>query len=365
MKKNIKIMANLEKRSERNKQIAGHPQVVCAVSGGMDSSVAAALLKEHSDIEVRGVFMDLWGDSYSEEAKERAKEICDRLDIPFSSFDFQDEFKKRIVEHFLSGLHKGITPNPCVKCNKEIKFGLLWEKVQDMGGDFIATGHYVRLDNEQGRIKLVRGRDPQKDQSYFLWRLNQDQLRNVLFPVGGYTKRQVKEIAEELELPVVKVPESQELCFVRHKTSDFLSKQFENKQGSIVDVEGNKLGEHQGLWFYTIGQRKGIMVSGGPYYVLKKKVGQNVLVVTKDKKDLYQRTAQLREVNWISGVEPALPLRTKAKIRYRHPASQAVLSQDGRGYLLDFKEPQFAITPGQSAVFYHGMEVIGGGIIKR
>jgi len=339
-------------------------KIKCAVSGGVDSAVAAALLKEVGDFEVEGVFMELWHGSDFELAKKRAKNVCQELGIPFSVLNFQTEFKKKIVDCFLEELKKGFTPNPCVLCNKKIKFGLLWEKAGKLSADMVATGHYARIREKGGLLKLIRGKDEEKDQSYFLWKLNQKQLRRVLFPVGGYTKREVKKMAKYFGLPAIDSPESQEICFVRDTTRDFLKKHLKTKPGKIVNTEGKIIGEHEGLWFYTIGQRKGIELSGGPHFVVDKKTKENFLVVTKDRKDLYGKELMLKDVNWISGIEPELPMGVKAKIRYRHSAAEAILSkQKGEKYLLEFKKPQFAVTSGQSAVFYKRDEVLGGGII--
>jgi tRNA-specific 2-thiouridylase len=358
-------------------------KVVAAMSGGIDSSMAAALLKR-AGFDVVGVFMKFWSEPErnglkgawnkccSPEAEKRARWVAQKLGIPFYVFDFRKEFKKRIVDYFLKEYKAGRTPNPCVVCNKDIKFGILLEKALKLDADFVATGHYARLKtaevSPQSIYRLYKGKDKEKDQSYFLWQLRQAQLRHILFPLGNYTKSQVRNLAKKFKLPVfssVNIPESQEVCFIQTTVSDFLKKYLKLNPGKITDKKGKVLGEHQGLWLYTIGQRKGIGLSGGPYYVLAKDSKKNNLVVTKNERDLLKKEAVIKEVNWISGKEPKLPLKVKAKIRYRHRAAPAVISRSLRpkAYSLEFKTGQRAITSGQSVVFYKGEELVGGGII--
>lgn len=347
------------------------PKAVIAVSGGVDSGVSAALLKR-AGFEVRGVFMKLSDNSNFRKSEKRAKKITETLKIPLHILNFKKEFKKRIVDYLLGGYKKGITPNPCVVCNKEIKFGLLLKKALSLGADFVATGHYARLERDKNGIHLLKGKDEGKDQSYFLWMLNQKQLKRVLFPVGIYTKKQVKKIAKKLKLPVSNISESQEICFVQTSINDFLKKNLKQKPGPIFTKEGKKVGWHQGLIFYTIGQRKGIGLSGGPYYVLEKDFKRNTLIVTKNEKDLHRKELVVRDVNWISGRKPKLPLKIKAKIRYRHQPASAVITKtrNHETYSVKFNQPQRAVTPGQSAVFYlphrqagPNQELLGGGII--
>ncbi len=329
------------------KTMSKNNKVIVAMSGGVDSSVAAALLKRDG-FNVIGVFLKLWPGFDGKKAQEAAK----KLGIDFYILDFQKEFKKKVVDYFIKEYKLGRTPNPCVVCNKEIKFELLFQKIP---GDFLATGHYVRLKN--GR--LFKAKDKNKDQSYFLWQLNQKQLSRVLFPVGGYTKPQVRALARKFKLLVLDIRESQEICFIQTSLNDFLKKYIKPKPGRIVDKEGRKIGEHPGLCFYTIGQRKGTRLSAGPYYVLDKDTKKNVLIVTKNERDLYKKELIVKDVNWIS--KKKLPLKVMAKIRYRHKLASAVVDKNK----VIFTKPQRAITPGQSAVFYKGQELLGGGIILR
>ncbi len=345
-------------------------KVICAISGGIDSSVAAALLKR-AGFNVTGVFMNLVNLPRFQEVEKRAKMIAKILKIPFFSLDLRKEFKKRIINCFLAGYKKGITPNPCVACNKEIKFGLLLEKALALEADFIATGHYARKNlkkstgGEKFKFSLLRARDKEKDQSYFLWMLNQDQLKRILFPIGNFTREEVRSMAKKFKLPVLSISKSVEICFIQTTINDFLRKHLKEKVGKIVTKDGEIIGEHKGLWFYTIGQRKGMRLSGGPYYVLDKNLKKNLLIVTKNEKDLYKKELVAKNVNWISGKEPKLPLKVKAKIRYRHISAIAEIRRQlmSKNYVVFFDKPQRAITPGQSVVFYRGEELLGGGII--
>jgi tRNA-specific 2-thiouridylase len=357
-------------------------KVICAMSGGIDSSVAAALLKR-AGFNVIGVFMKFWSEPQKDgiigtsnrccppEAEVRARKVAKILKIPFYVFDFSKEFKERIVNYFLEGYKKGITPNPCVVCNKEIKFGLLLEKALKLGADFVATGHYARKKeirensySNSYRFAILRAKDKEKDQSYFLWMLNQKQLKRILFPVGNYKRKEVENLAKKFKLPILKAKKSVEICFIQTTINDFLKKYLKEKPGKIIDTKGKILGEHKGLWFYTIGQRRGILLSGGPWWVLKKDLKKNLLIVTKNKRELLEKELICKNVHWTSGKEPKLPLKVKTKIRYQSKFVLAkIYKMKNKKYRLIFAKPQQAITPGQSVVFYKGQEVLGGGII--
>jgi tRNA-specific 2-thiouridylase len=376
-------------------------KVIVAVSGGVDSAVAAALLKK-AGYEVAGVFMRFWREPgiqkwnrcCSPDAERRAKRIAALLAIPFYVINLEREFKKRIVDYFLEGHKKGLTPNPCVVCNKEIKFGLFLEKALRLNADYIATGHYVRLQREIRNSKseaqrLFRAKDKAKDQSYFLWQLNQRQLSKILFPIGDFTKNEVKNLAKRYKLPVLDIPQSQEICFIQTTVNDFLKRNLKQKPGFIVDNKGKIIGQHQGLAFYTIGQRKGIGLPGGPYFVLDKDLKRNFLIATKNEKDLYKKELIAEKVNWlrapsaqcdkrsvldraqkvcalVSGRKLKLPLKIKAKIRYRQKLASAAIKPFNKGVIkVIFDNFQRAITPGQSVAFYQRGELLGGGIIKR
>lgn len=344
-------------------------KVMVALSGGLDSAVSAALLQQ-AGYEVAGCFMKLWvdeaqpEDGASTEAQDRARKIANYLDIPFFVFDLQAEFDQAVIQPFLKVYQAGLTPNPCVFCNEQIKFDLFWQRAQAEGADFMATGHYVILRPKNNLFELHRGDDKSKDQSYFLWRLNQAHLQHSLFPLGHYRKHRVRKLAERWKLPAPKRLESMEICFIPGSIDNFLSARLKLSPGPIIDDQGQELGQHQGLPLYTIGQRKKIGLTHGPYYVRKKDIKKNTLLVTKDKRTLANRHLFCNEVNWIDGVEPNRTISVKAKIRYHHRMSAAKVSRssDGR-YRVDFRRPQAAITPGQSVVFYRGSKLLGGGVI--
>jgi len=369
--------------SKLEKPIRSKKKVIVAMSGGIDSSVAVALLKK-AGFDVIGIFMKFWSEAdlkgsrnrcCSPEAEKRARRVAKILNLPFYVFNLKKEFKKRIVDYFLKEHKAGRTPNPCVVCNKEIKFGVLLKKALALKADYISTGHYAlkrEIKNQKAKsknYKLLKAKDKNKDQSYFLWMLNQNQLKHILFPIGEYTKDRVRKLAKKLKLPVLNIPESMEICFIKTTVNDFLKQNLKAKPGPIVEqvhYGARKIvGQHQGLCFYTIGQRKGIELPGGPYYVLDKNQKKNLLIVTKNEKDLYKKELLAKDVNWISGLCPRLPLRIKAKIRYRHKASLATVCYlRSNIYHLKFDKSQRAITPGQSVVFYKNQEILGGGVIS-
>lgn len=352
------------------------------MSGGVDSSVAAALLKK-AGFDVAGAFMKCWdekdtfGQCAAAEDAAMARRVAQKLGIPFYTFDFTHEYRKEVFNYFIAEYKAGRTPNPDVMCNKHIKFGLFLEKALALGFDYIATGHYVRIQNSKIKIqnenakfkivyKLLQAEDKNKDQSYFLWTLSQEQLRHCLFPIGEYTKPEVRELARKFGLPNAERKDSQGICFVgKVDLTDFLQNHISPKTGEITDPTGKILGNHPGIFYYTIGQRHGIGLGGGPYWVLEKRIKDNVLVVTRNEKDLCKKEVFLQDINWISGGEPPLPLRLKAAIRYRQKAEKATLTKarGSRRYTLKFDEPQRAVAPGQSVVFFGGEELLGGGTI--
>lgn len=346
-----------------------------AMSSGADSSVAAALLKKQG-YEVLGVFLRLWKEKKGRllQAQKSAEKIAKILGIPFCVMDVSRDFQKEIVNYFLREYQMGSTPNPCAVCNPKIKFHFLSKKMLEMKADYMATGHYARVmkhetrDTKQNVYKLFEARDRNKDQSYFLYTLNQKQLSKILFPLSDHTKEEVRKLAKKFKLPVLDKPESQDVCFISEKnTADFLRNKLKLKKGKIIDTEGKVIGEHEGLPLYTIGQRKGINIGGkGPYYVAEKNIPKNILVVTNNQSDpgLHRRSMTVEKVNWIAK-NLKFPLKTNIRTRYRHPAVSAIIIKKPRN-LCDvvFISPQRAITSGQSAVFYSGKEeVLGGGVI--
>jgi len=287
--------------------------------------------------------------------------VAQKLGIPIYTLNMKVPFKKLVVDYFLKEYQAGRTPNPCVECNRFIKFGELLKKARVMGAQYVATGHYARVNSE----KLLKGKDPEKDQSYFLYTLMQDKLEQVLFPVGDYKKPKVREMAKKFGLPVHAKKDSQEVCFVGASLKNFLKKYLKVKSGKIVELEsGRKLGEHDGLPFYTIGQRRGLALGGGPWYVVKIDTKKNILYISRDEKKLLAKELIAEKVSWISGSAPKLPIRVKAKIRYKHKEAPCLIKKIKNNFKIIFDKPQRAVTSGQSAVFYRGDEVLGGGVIK-
>lgn len=339
------------------------------MSGGVDSAVAAVLLKEQG-YQVEGVFMRL-GIAGDNESEKNARVVANKMGIKFHALDLSKEFKKKVINYFISEYKKGRTPNPCVMCNRKIKFGILLDKILKMDADCIATGHYVkelRIKNQESRtIKLLKAKDKNKDQSYFLYNLNQKKLKRCLFPLGNYTKDEVMEIAKKYKLKSQNQKESQEICFIQDKYyGDFLQKHLKLRSGDIVDVNNNILGSHKGLPLYTIGQRRDIRIGGtGPYYVIGMNKRKNQLVVNNDKnnKNLFSKKLTAKKVNWISKNVPKFPFKVMAKTRYRMNEQPATINRIKNKYVITFSKSQRAIMPGQSVVFYKGDEILGGGVI--
>lgn len=354
-------------------------RVVLAMSSGVDSSVAAAILKKQG-YDVVGVFMHFWkepgNDSLREnkccslEAQEDARKVAHQLKIPLYTVNAAKEFKKEVVDYFLSETENGCTPNPCVVCNEKIKFNFIFKKMLEMDADFVATGHYADIKEIDGKKHLFTSNDEEKDQTYFLYNLKQEQLKKILFPVGKYKKPQIRAMAKKMNIPVFDKDDSQGLCFTPEKyPTEFIKRNLKLKEGKIVDISGKKIGTHQGLQLYTIGQRRGINIGGsGPYYVVDRDFPKNCLIVTNNEKDpvIFKSRMLVEMKNWIVG-EPKLPFETNVKIRYRHPLVKAAIlekTSESGVFMVEFKQPQKAVTPGQSAVFYSDNgEVLGGGVI--
>lgn len=344
-------------------------KIAIAMSGGVDSSVAAALLKQEGH-DVFGVTMQLTDDSNSQDAIKNARKVTQKLGIFHHIINLQDIFTHTVVENFCQEYSLGNTPNPCVLCNKYIKFGILWDKAKELGTDFLATGHYARIDKKgNGKFLLKKGKDTRKDQSYFLCQLTQEQLKRTLFPLGNLTKVKVKLIAQEMGLPTTTRPESQEICFVTDNDhAAFLRDNMQEKikPGPILDQQGKVLGQHQGIMFYTVGQRKGLGITAStPLYVTAIDPARNAVIVGS-KEQTYANELVADNVNWIAITMPQKPIRIKARIRYRHAEADAIVgSLDETHVHAKFNKPQIAITPGQAVVFYDGDNLIGGGRITR
>ncbi len=352
-------------------------KIFVAMSGGVDSSVAAALLKKDG-YDVVGVFMKNWSDSSFfkdkkmcpwEEDQKDAREVASILNIPFYTFNFEKEYKEKVVNYMIEGYKNGITPNPDIMCNKEIKFKLFLKKSLSLGADYIATGHYARIKKQKNEFALLAGKDKNKDQSYFLSSLGQFELSKTLFPIGEYEKTKIRELAEEAGFKNAKKKDSQGVCFVGEiDVFEFLKSQIKTHKGKIMTRDGRVVGEHQGVEFYTIGQRHGIGSPGGgvAYYVIEKDAKNNVLYVAEGDKDegLYKTSLFANQIHWISGNTPNPPLKCQARIRYRQPLSECIIKEEGKDVLfVEFKNPQRAVAPGQSIVFYDDDKVLGSGII--
>ncbi len=397
------------------------------MSGGVDSSVAAFLLREQG-YDVTGVFINGFNvDGCQDKDAEDARRAADHLGIPFYALDAREDYFEHVVQYMIEGYRKGLTPNPDVMCNKEIKFGIFLEKALKLGADYIATGHYVRLLSPNfsaqsvfgatpksysskkhhatdfdmvsvANCRLLTAKDTKKDQSYFLWTLTQEQLRHCVFPIGGYTKAEVREIARKAGLPNAEKKDSQGVCFLgKVKLPDFLKEYIEPKKGDVLDVDGNKIGEHEGVQFYTIGQRhvnmqhatnnKQQKTNQKPYYVVKKDVETNTLVVAEgnDHPALFKHEVELTNVHFVNPQQfeirnSKFEIPMFARVRYRQPLVEATLVFDKNQYQsaseksasirVIFENPQKFIAPGQSAVFYSenadengNREMLGGGVI--
>ena len=353
-------------------------RVIVGMSGGVDSSVAALLLLEQG-YQVEGLFMKNWdeddGTEYCTAMADLADAtaVCERLGIPLHTASFAAEYWDRVFEHFLSEYGAGRTPNPDILCNKEIKFRAFLDYALTLGADYIATGHYARRRQENGRTLLCKGLDPDKDQSYFLHAVAGERIARTLFPVGELKKSRVREIARREGLITHDKKDSTGICFIgERKFRDFLRQYLPAQPGAIETPDGEVIGRHQGLMYHTIGQRQGLGIGGlkthgdQPWYVAGKDLRRNVLIAVqgKDHPLLFSRTLTTGQVDWISGPPETLPLRCKAKTRYRQADQDCVVTEIAGGYEVSFDRPQRAVTPGQSVVFYRGDICLGGGVIE-
>jgi len=376
------------------------PKVFVAMSGGVDSSVAAALLKKQG-YEITGVFMKNWSEPVETYSKKKslcwvderrdAIRVAAKLGIPLLTFDFEKEYRKQVVDYMFREYKAGRTPNPDIQCNKLIKFPLFLKRARKMGADFIATGHYIRLvtSNQEsgirGKLKmknqkkalvpsycLLVARDANKDQSYFLWTLKQDQLKYCLFPIGDYLKSEVRQMAKKIGLQNALKKGTSGICFIGEvKLREFLKKKIKEKPGEIINTEGEIVGRHPGIFYFTIGQRHGLGIAGEkPYYVAAKDVKNNTLIVAEGGSNpaLYRKEIELKEINFINSElrikNKELRMSVMARVRYRQPLAKALFIIHNSTFKLIFAKPIKFVAPGQSAVFYSKAgEMLGGGII--
>jgi tRNA-specific 2-thiouridylase len=353
------------------------PRVMMALSGGVDSAVSLLLLKEQG-YAVEALFMKNWdeddADGYCPAAEDLAdaERVCERLDVPLHTVNFSFEYWENVFTRFLDEYRSGRTPNPDVLCNREVKFQVFVEHAVELGADCIATGHYARIRRNGDDYRLLTGVDADKDQSYFLYMLDQRQLGSALFPIGDLEKREVRRMARDAGLETHDKKDSTGICFIGERPfREFLARFLTSRPGDIESVDGVRIGSHDGLLHYTIGQRQGLGIggradsSGEPWYVVDKDLARDTLIVAQGREHpaLYSRELLASELHWIRGRAPELPLRCDAKIRYRQPAQICEVVAHDDGCRVRFDTPQWAAAPGQSVVFYAGDECLGGAVI--
>lgn len=355
--------------------MSSNKTVVVGMSGGVDSSVAALLLKQQG-YNVIGMFMKNWEEEDEHGVCQASKEyedvvrVCEQIEIPYYSVNFSEEYWDNVFSQCLEEFRAGHTPNPDVLCNREIKFKALLEKALKLGGNYLATGHYCQVGNTNGTYQLLKGCDPNKEQTYFLYMITEDQLSKVIFPIGHMHKQEVRAIAREHHLPTAEKKDSTGICFIgKRKFKKFLNQYIEFKPGNFETLDGKVVGQHDGVSFYTIGQRRGLAI-GGPgdaWYVVGKDVPRNVVIVEqgKDNPNLFSENLVATDLSWISlKGAPTLPYSCTAKVRYRQSEQPCIIKEIKENQAtVEFNAPQRAITPKQSVVFYKDYVCLGGGII--
>jgi tRNA-uridine 2-sulfurtransferase len=351
-------------------------RVVVGMSGGVDSSVAALLLKQQG-YDVIGIFMKNWDDTdengvcTATEDYNDVVRVCNQIGIPYYAVNFEKEYWDKVFTYFLDEYKAGRTPNPDVLCNKEIKFKAFLEHAMSLGADYLAMGHYARVEYRDGEYKMLRGVDQNKDQTYFLNQLGQEQLSKIMFPIGNIEKAKVREIAKEAGLVTATKKDSTGICFIGERNfKEFLSNYLPAQPGTMQTLDGEVKGKHDGLMYYTIGQRHGLGIggSGEPWFVIGKNLKENILYVAQgfDNELLYSDAIIATNVNWVSGRIPTEPLTCTAKFRYRQPDTGVTVHViDEKTVKVVFDQPVRAVTPGQAVVFYNGEECLGGGTIDE
>ncbi len=351
------------------------PKVFVGMSGGVDSAVSAALLKE-AGFDVTGVFIKVWKPEYTEctwkEDRLDAMRVCAKLEIPFLTLNLEEEYKRDVVDYMISEYRAGRTPNPDVMCNKYVKFGGFFKKAMELGADYVATGHYAQVREKNGKTEMLAGKDSNKDQSYFLWTLTQNELSKTLFPVGGIDKPEVRKLALKYDLANATKKDSQGLCFMgKVDVKDFLKNYIDEKEGNVLNENGDIIGKHFGVFFFTLGERHGFEITkktpnDKPYYIIAKDVDNNTLTVSQDIEKIKNEESKkvlLKNVNLIS--EDINEEKTyQTRIRYRQPVEECKIKKTEGGLELHFVNAQKSVTPGQSAVIYDGEICVGGGIIE-
>ena len=353
------------------------PRAVVAMSGGVDSSVAALLLHRQG-YQVIGVTMRLWSPDdgvatpdhqgcCSVDDIEDARRVCQLLGIPHYCLNVEREFRAHVMDYFVSEYQRGRTPHPCIACNDRIKFDFLMRRAALMDAGYVATGHYARIEgpSDGGSWRLLKGVDRSKDQTYVLFRMGQEQLSRTLLPVGGYSKQEIRSLAAEAGLPVADKKDSQEICFIpQGDYREFMRTRAAPQPGELVDTEGNVLGAHPGIEFFTVGQRRGLGITAGRRLFVTRVDPGSRRVVLGPEEELYHRAVRIGRVSYVGGLPAVEPVRVTAKVRYNSQAFDAVLEPGSEDAVLRFDTPQRAITPGQAAVFYDGDEILGGGFIE-
>ena len=364
---------------EAAQALPSEQKVIVGMSGGVDSSVSALLLMQQG-YQVEGLFMKNWeeddGTEYCTAMDDLAdaQAVCDKLGIHLHKANFAAEYWDNVFEHFLNEYRNGRTPNPDILCNKEIKFKAFLDYALTLGADFIATGHYCRRIEQNGQAQLAKGLDNNKDQSYFLHAVGEEQIARTLFPVGEMEKPEVRQLAEQHGLITHNKKDSTGICFIgERRFKDFLKQYLPARPGLIETVDGKVIGEHAGLMYHTIGQRQGLGIGGlkdaseDPWYVVEKDLKRNVLLVAQGNMHpmLFSSTLMASSIDWVAGKPPELPMCLSAKVRYRQQDQSCTLGLNDQGhYVVTFDEPQRAVTPGQSVVFYNGQVCLGGGVIE-
>lgn len=345
-------------------------KVALGLSGGVDSSVAAYLLLK-AGYEVVGVYMQCWDEKAdgcrAEEDRASAVAVASHLGIKFEHINYISQYKDKVIKYFYSEYKLGRTPNPDIMCNKEIKFGLFFDWAMEQGFDYIATGHYARTQiSADGSVNLLKGVDDTKDQSYFLYSLDQQHLSKVMFPIGKYLKSEIRQIAKQAKLPTFNRPDSMGICFIGEvNIADFLKKEITEKIGNVIDTEGNVVGKHKGVWFYTIGQRHGFELTkyyGVPTYVIDKNVDKNELIIGLAPQ-AYSTSFAVDSLHFINKSIDT-PFSCDVRVRHLGELFPCTVTNNGKQFIVNTKTPVFGIAPGQSAIFYYGDVVLGGGIIS-